>query len=55
MVIINRRLVNAVSADCHDFSETVEHLWQGWRTFLRARAEIFDNFWRNSFACPWEF
>jgi hypothetical protein len=28
---------------------------QGWRTFLRARAQIFGNVWRNSFACSWEF
>jgi hypothetical protein len=30
-------------------------LRQGWRTFLTARANIFDNFLRNSFACLWEF
>jgi hypothetical protein len=27
-------------------------LGQGWRTFLRTRAQIVDNFWRNSLACP---
>jgi hypothetical protein len=26
-------------------------LEQGWRKFLRVRAKIADNFWRNSFAC----
>jgi hypothetical protein len=30
-------------------------LEQGWWTFLRACAQIFDNFRRNSFVCPWEF
>jgi hypothetical protein len=30
-------------------------LGQGWRTFLRARAQIVDNFRRNPFAFPWEF
>jgi hypothetical protein len=26
---------------------------QGWRTFLRARAQIIDNFQTNYFACSW--
>jgi len=26
-------------------------LQQGWRTFFRARAQISDKFWRNSFVC----
>jgi hypothetical protein len=30
-------------------------LGQSWKIFLRARAQIADNFWRNSVACPWEF
>lgn len=28
---------------------------QGWRTFLRACAQIVDNFWRISSLCPKEF
>jgi len=34
---------------------TVNCLGKGWRTFLRARAQIIYKFRRNSFACPWEF
>jgi hypothetical protein len=27
----------------------------GWRTLLRARTKIVNNFWRNYFSYPWEF
>jgi hypothetical protein len=32
-----------------------KHLCQGWREFLRTRAQIVDNFRRNSFSCLWEW
>jgi hypothetical protein len=37
------------------FHPSLYNLYQGWRTFFRAGAQIFDYFRRNSFACPWEF
>jgi hypothetical protein len=30
-------------------------LQEGWRTFMTARAQIVDNFRRNSLAWPWKF
>jgi hypothetical protein len=48
---------NYINTFALTFSRTgvpVNTLLQGWRTFLRKRAQIVDNFLRNTFACPWE-
>jgi hypothetical protein len=49
----------------HCLELTTEKLWrifvqkeevdQGWRTFMRARAQIVDSIWRYYFACPRKF
>jgi len=44
-------LKQGLRSDC---AEVIRVLVKGWRTVLRKRAQIVDNFRRNSLACPWE-